>query len=66
MSYPFHHDRAPESALVDYLEDARQLVLERMDLSNPLHEALPEHKLKNQFETFQWFELPESCVALPK
>jgi len=66
MSYPFHHDRAPESALVDYLKDARQLVLERMDSSNSLHEALPEYKLKNQFETFQWFELPESCIASPK
>jgi selenocysteine lyase/cysteine desulfurase len=54
------HDRAPESALAGYLNDARR----RFDasLSTPClsQESLP---LSADFEHLRWFELPLACLS---
>jgi hypothetical protein len=61
LHYPQHHDRAPESALQDYLEQARELL-----------EALPDDPgeaavtgLTEDFLSLQWFELPAASLMRP-
>jgi selenocysteine lyase/cysteine desulfurase len=60
LRYPEQNDRAPESALVGYLADARALL-----------EALPEDLgpaadagLTSDFLSLQWFELPAESLVL--
>ncbi len=58
MTYPRRHDTAPESALVDYLAQARRL----------LSEAAPPTDLdvtglvSAHFEQLRWFLLPRRCL----
>ncbi|MFA5919643.1 MAG: aminotransferase class V-fold PLP-dependent enzyme [Candidatus Nanopelagicaceae bacterium] len=62
MRYPVHKDRAPESALADYLTLAKQLASERIDrpLQTGQIPALP--KMSDRFESLRWFELPPECL----
>ena len=52
------HDRAPESALEGYLEEAQRILATTDGL--PDDEA-PD--LGADFEHLRWFELPATCVA---
>ena len=58
MTYPRHHDTAPESALAGYLAEARRLAAERAlpDCGDPIG-------LRADFEALRWFELPAQCVT---
>jgi selenocysteine lyase/cysteine desulfurase len=51
------HDRAPESALADYLEEARRIL---DDAAGP---AGADAWISDDFEHLRWFELPETCLT---
>ncbi len=51
------HDRAPESALAGYLEEARQILA---DATAP---TAVDAWVSDDFEHLRWFELPETCLA---
>jgi selenocysteine lyase/cysteine desulfurase len=53
------HDRAPESALEDYLAEARRIFAEAGEWAEDTGAA----GLGADFEHLRWFELPASCVA---
>jgi selenocysteine lyase/cysteine desulfurase len=59
MRYPRHDDRAPDSALADYLAEARALLgsLSTTDLSEP------GDLVSADFEHLRWFELPAGCLT---
>jgi selenocysteine lyase/cysteine desulfurase len=58
MRYPRHDDRAPETALVGYLAEARRL------LAGPSTSDLPGpgDLVSADFEHLRWFELPADCL----
>ena len=51
------HDRAPESALAGYLDEARRILA---DAEAP---TSPDAWVSETFEQLRWFELPERCLA---
>jgi hypothetical protein len=53
------HDRAPESALAGYLEEARAIVAGANGADGD--GAAPG--LSDDFEHLRWFELPRACVS---
>ncbi|HEY6745134.1 MAG TPA: aminotransferase class V-fold PLP-dependent enzyme [Mycobacteriales bacterium] len=58
MRYPRHDDRAPDSALTGYLDEARD-ILAREDPAL----ADPAGMVSADFEHLRWFELPAGCLA---
>lgn len=60
MSYPRFDDRAPESALPGYLDEARVILA----AAHPSADA-PAVGLSDDFEHLRWFELPAPCLAPP-
>jgi len=61
MIYPVHDDRAPESALAEYLLAAENLATEREKRSSSSLTITPS-TLSERFETLRWFELPQECL----
>jgi hypothetical protein len=61
LRYPEHHDRAPESALAGYLEEARG-VFARLGGRAFLDGHL-EGRVSADFEHLRWFELPAECLG---
>jgi hypothetical protein len=57
LTYPKHHDRAPESALATYLEQARELLVSKERTAHA-----PEAELPETLAALQWFELPASSL----
>ena len=59
LTYPHHEERAPESALAGYLEEARSL-LEGLPDPSADGEAphVADERLSADFEHLRWFELP--------
>ncbi|WP_112239230.1 aminotransferase class V-fold PLP-dependent enzyme [Kribbella monticola] len=59
LRYPHHNDTAPESALDDYLAEARQL------LSACQHTAptADEAAVNADFDHLRWFDLPATCIT---
>lgn len=57
LTYPHEHERAPESALREYLKQAEQLLtgLPEPDLSAP--------PVREDFEVLRWFPLPAECLS---
>ncbi|MGH8870088.1 MAG: aminotransferase class V-fold PLP-dependent enzyme [Actinomycetes bacterium] len=60
MHFPAHHDRAPESALAGYLDEARALFASRAD--DALDTDLTG-QVSDDFEHLRWFELPAACLC---
>jgi hypothetical protein len=58
MTYPQHADKAPESALADYLEQARELLASRDE-----PQIGEDSAMSSQFEHLRWFELPPVCMT---
>jgi selenocysteine lyase/cysteine desulfurase len=62
MCYPRHHDRAPETELLRYLQDASMLL-------TATHRPAPKpaggsaHSVSEDFEHLRWFDLPADCLA---
>jgi selenocysteine lyase/cysteine desulfurase len=61
LRYPEHHDRAPESALAGYLEEARRVV-SRLG-GRALLDGHLEGRVSADFEHLRWFELPAECLG---
>jgi len=62
MCYPIRHDRAPESALKDYLTQARQLSeVKAAGVPSSAHQDVTA-LLGERFETLRWFELPQESL----
>ncbi len=61
MIYPVHDDRAPESALAEYLLAAEDLATEREKRSSSALTITPS-TLSERFESLRWFELPQECL----
>ncbi len=59
LTYPRHQDRAPESALVGYLQDAHELM---ESLPDPGADVSNE-RVTADFEHLRWFELPAVCLT---
>ncbi len=58
MTYPHHDDKAPESALADYLKQGEELMLATDPAPDDLPQGVSEH-----FENLRWFELPGRCMT---
>jgi selenocysteine lyase/cysteine desulfurase len=64
LRFPSRHERAPESALVEYLAEARELFTK---LSEQPVAAWAEGgvtaRLSPGFEELRWFEMPDVCLG---
>ena len=63
LTFPRHHDRAPESALAGYLDEARALFASLPDpyaAGEPAHVA--DDRLSEDFEHLRWFDLPPASL----
>jgi selenocysteine lyase/cysteine desulfurase len=63
LRWPSRHERAPESALTGYLEEARELFAKLAELPPPETLAGPAARVSANFEELRWFELPEVCLT---
>ena len=61
MRYPRHDDRAPESALAEYLAEARELFAAAAGAPTDLGDL--GDLVSADFEHLRWFELPAGCLA---
>jgi len=59
MQYPRHHDRAPESQLHRYLDEAKAA----FEAAAPVTGGSEERLLSADFEHLRWFDLPSGCLA---
>jgi hypothetical protein len=59
MQYPRHHDRAPESELHRYLEEARMVLAS----ATPAVGQPVDGLVSVDFEQLRWFELPPVCLS---
>ena len=58
LHYPVRHTRAPETALLDYLDEATALFASLPDTPHPEAQCLPA-----EFEHLRWFDLPAVCIS---
>jgi selenocysteine lyase/cysteine desulfurase len=58
MVYPHHDDKAPESALADYLKQGEEIMLATEPAADEPLLGVSEH-----FENLRWFELPGRCLT---
>ena len=58
MCFPRLDDRAPESALLGYLDEARAIIAREHRGPDGTAAPMSEH-----FEQLRWFELPASCLV---
>jgi hypothetical protein len=59
LQYPRHHDRAPESELQRYLQEAMTLLA----AATPASVEPIDHLVSADFEQLRWFDLPPACLA---
>jgi len=59
LVYPRHQDRAPESELQRYLEEAKAVLAAAMPSSDEPIDGL----VSADFEDLRWFDLPRACLA---
>jgi hypothetical protein len=59
MQYPHHQDRAPESELQHYLEQARAT----LEAATPASGEPMDGLLSADFEHLRWFDLPSVCLT---
>jgi selenocysteine lyase/cysteine desulfurase len=60
LTYPCHHEQAPESALADYLTAAHDLVA---GLPARPPDGTGADVLPASFQRLRWFDLPDECLA---
>jgi selenocysteine lyase/cysteine desulfurase len=64
LRYPARHERAPESALADYLAEAKELFAKlAAQPEQPDPEAGTAALVTAGFEDLRWFDLPAACLA---
>ena len=62
MIYPCYNDRADESELKRYLDEARALVLAREGDASHAADAEAVGIISTEFDNLRWFDLPLVCV----
>jgi hypothetical protein len=60
LRYPKHHERAPESALAEYLADAARIFASAAADDHPATSGA--RHMSDTFEQLRWFELPDECL----
>jgi selenocysteine lyase/cysteine desulfurase len=66
LRWPAHHERAPESALAVYLDQARDLFGKLADQSPAALAETPDAAgLSSAFDALRWFPLPDTCLRRP-
>lgn len=63
MTYPCHSERADESELQRYLDEARALLAERADDEAETVAEQADGVLSAEFDKLRWFDLPMTCVT---
>jgi selenocysteine lyase/cysteine desulfurase len=64
LRHPTRHERAPESALADYLAEAKELFAKlAAQPEQPDPEAGTAALVTAGFEELRWFDLPAACLA---
>ncbi len=63
LRWPSRHERAPESALSEYLADARELFTKLADQPAVEAPAGAGRRVSAGFEELRWFDLPEVCLT---
>ena len=58
LTYPRHDDKAPESDLVTYLDEAHALMESLPEPGDDVHAG----SVSVDFEHLRWFELPAVCL----
>jgi hypothetical protein len=61
MRYPHHPDRAGESELAGYVDQAREILAAAADLDLSQHAA----SVSADFDHLRWFDLPAGCCPYP-
>jgi hypothetical protein len=59
MQYPRHNDRAPETELRRYLNEAKAL----LEAATPAAVEPVDNLVSADFEQLRWFDLPPACLA---
>ncbi len=64
MEYPHHEDRAPESALADYLIAGSRILADAQPDTEPpdYGELIAAGLVRGDFEQLRWFDLPPACL----
>ena len=62
MCYPHHEDRAPESQLSGYLDEAVGLFAAAAVAPDPVDNGPLAGLVSDDFEQLRWFELPAACL----
>jgi hypothetical protein len=63
MVYPHRRERAPESDLRRYLEEARAILSQAPPAATGrLTTPLTEPRVSPDFEELLWFDLPDICL----
>lgn len=60
LTWPAHHERAPESAFAGYLDAARQQFIAAAN--RPCPDGTAGSRVSQHFEELRWFELPDECL----
>jgi len=64
LSWPSRHERAPESALEGYLDDARELFAKLAEQPDADRSEVGTAALVSAgFEELRWFDLPDVCLS---
>jgi selenocysteine lyase/cysteine desulfurase len=63
LRWPSRHERAPESALADYLSEAGELFAKLAEQPAPESHFGPGQRVSAGFEELRWFDLPEVCLT---
>ncbi|MCP2325492.1 selenocysteine lyase/cysteine desulfurase [Hamadaea flava] len=64
LRHPTQHERAPESALPDYLAYARDVFDKHADRAYA--DGTAGAGVSPRFEELRWFELPDECLVTPR
>jgi len=66
LRYPSRHERAPESALTEYLAEARELFAKLAEQPEADRaETGARDRVTTGFEELRWFDLPDVCLSGP-
>ena len=63
LRWPSRHEQAPESALSDYLAEARDLFTKLADQPASAAPSGAGRRMSAGFEELRWFDLPEVCLT---
>ncbi len=63
LRWPSRHEKAPESALAEYLSEARELFAKLAEQPAPDTHSGTGQRVSAGFEELRWFDLPEVCLT---